>query len=65
MEAFAILSRAFDYYAEAGNVAQAVAAALFPIVTPSYRIPGITGLLARALTLVPADSHEAGRILCV
>jgi DNA-binding CsgD family transcriptional regulator/tetratricopeptide (TPR) repeat protein len=65
VEAFAILSRAFDYYAEAGNVAQAVAAALFPIVTPSYRIPGITGLLARALTLVPADSHEAGRILCV
>ncbi|MEE8158563.1 MAG: tetratricopeptide repeat protein, partial [Dehalococcoidia bacterium] len=65
VEAFANLSRAFDYYVETGNVAQAVAAAVFPIVTPSYRIPGVTGLLARALTLVPADSHEAGRILSI
>ena len=63
VEAFANLGRAFDYYAEAGNVAQAVAAAEFPIVTPSYRIPGVTELTARALALVPADSHEAGRLL--
>ena len=65
VEAFANLRKAFDYYAEAGNVAKAVAAAAYPIVTPSYRIPGVTGLLARALTLVPADSHEAGRILSI
>ena len=65
VEAFDNLSRAFDYYAEAGNVAQAVAAAVYPIVGPSYRIPGVTGLLARALTLVPAESYEAGRILSV
>jgi len=65
VEAFANLRKAFDYYAEAGNVAKAVAAAVYPIVTPSYRIPGVTGLLARALTLVPADSHEAGRILSI
>ena len=58
VEAFANLSRAFAYYAAAGNVAQAVAAAEFPIVTPSYRIPGVAQLMARALTLVPADSHE-------
>jgi DNA-binding CsgD family transcriptional regulator len=63
--AFANLSRAFDYYVETGDTAQAVAAAVFPIVTPSYRIPGVTGLLARALSLVPADSHEAGRILSI
>ncbi|MFB3120316.1 MAG: AAA family ATPase, partial [Stenotrophomonas maltophilia] len=62
-EAFATLSRAFEYYAEAGNVAQAVAAAEFPIATPGYLIPGLAELMARALTLVPADSHEAGRLL--
>ena len=62
-EAFAPLSRAFDYYAEAGNVAQAVAAAEFPIAHTGDRIPGVAQLMARALTLVPADSHEAGRLL--
>jgi len=62
-EAFAILSRAFEYYAEAGNVAQAVSAAEFPIETPGTRVPGVAQLMARALTLVPADSHEAGGLL--
>ncbi|MCI0799867.1 MAG: hypothetical protein J4N89_09730, partial [Chloroflexi bacterium] len=62
-EAFAPLSRAFDYYAEAGNIALAVAAAEFPIAPPAYRIPGVAQLMARALSLVPADSHEAGRLL--
>ena len=40
-----------------------MAAAEFPIATPSLRIPGVTELIARALTLVPGDSHEAGRLL--
>ncbi|MEE8159231.1 MAG: AAA family ATPase, partial [Dehalococcoidia bacterium] len=62
VEVFASLSRAFEYYAEAGNVAQAVAAAEFPIGPPAYRIPGAAQLMARALTLVPVDSHEAGRL---
>ena len=62
-EAFAALSRAFEYYAEAGNVAQMVAAAEFPIGTPSSQIPGVAQLMARTLTLVPADSPEAGRLL--
>ena len=62
-EAFANLSRAFEYYAEAGNIAQAVAAAEFPIAPAAARIPGVAQLMARALTLVPADSHEAGRLL--
>ena len=61
--AFATLRRAFEYYAEAGNVALAVAAAEFPIATTAARIPGVAQLIARALTLVPADSHEAGRLL--
>ena len=38
-EAFITLSRAFEYYAEAGNVDQAVAAAEFPIAPPAYPIP--------------------------
>ena len=63
VEAFSALSRAFEYYAEAGNVARAVGAAVFPIESPIYRIPGNAQLLARALTLVPADSHDAGRLL--
>ena len=63
VEVFAILSRAFEFYAEAGNVAQAVAAAEFPVSTGPVRIPGVAELLARALALVPADSHEAGRLL--
>ena len=63
MEAFATLSRAFAYYAEAGNISLAVAVAEFPIALPATRIPGVTQLLARALTLVPADSYEAGRLL--
>ena len=61
--AFINLTRAFEYYAEAGNVAQAVAAAEFPIAPPPSRLPGVAQLMARALTLVPADSHEAGRLL--
>ena len=62
-EAFATLSRAFEYYVDVGNVAQAVAAAEFPIAPPGLLIPGLAELLARAVTLVPADSHEAGRLL--
>ena len=62
-EAFATLSRAFEYYAEAGNVTQAVAAAEVHIATSATRIPGVAELNARALTLVPVDSHEAGRLL--
>ena len=62
-EVFAVLSRAFEYYAVAGNVALAVAAAEFPLAPAPFQIPGITRLIARALALVPADSHEAGRLL--
>ena len=60
--AFTALSRAFEYYAETGNIAQAVTAAEFPIATQGTRIPGISELMDRALALVPPDSHEAGRL---
>ena len=62
-EAFATLSRAFEYYAMVGNVALAVAAAVFPLAPAPFQIPGIARLIASALALVPADSHEAGRLL--
>ena len=62
-EAFAALSRAFEYHAEAGNVVEAVAPAEFNIGVPTGRIPRSGQLIARALTLVPADSHQAGRLL--
>ena len=63
LEAFATLSRAFDYYAKAGDVTMAVATAEFPIASPRHRIPGASELLARTLSLVPEDSHQAGRLL--
>ena len=63
VEALSNLSRAFEYYSEAGDIAKAVAAAEFPIAVTTYLIPGLAQLLARALTLVPADSHDAGRLL--
>ena len=62
-EAFATLRRAFEYYAESGNVALAVTAAEFPIAPTAYRMPGAAELMVRALALVPPDSHEAGRLL--
>ena len=63
VEAFNTLSRAFEYYSASGDVAMAVAAAEFPISNPAAVIPGAAQLMARALGLVPADSHEAGRLL--
>ena len=47
----------------AGNVALVVAAAEFPIAPSPFQIPGVAQLIARALTLVPADSQETGRLL--
>ncbi|MCI0830576.1 MAG: AAA family ATPase [Chloroflexi bacterium] len=62
-EAFNTLRRAFEYYTDQGDVVQAVAAAVFPVAPAGVLIPGMAQLIARALTLVPADSHEAGRLL--
>jgi DNA-binding CsgD family transcriptional regulator len=65
-EALANLTRAFDYYAEKGDVGRAVAVAQCPVqASPSTgHRTGVIDLIARALALVPPDSHEAGRLLC-
>ena len=60
--AFASLSRAFDFYVESNDIAQAVNVADYPLPSiPSYRGP--VELVARALRLVPPESPEAGRLL--
>ncbi len=63
MEVFLNLSAAFEYYSESANVPMMVAAAEFPINPPAYRISGVAEIIARTLAHVPADSHEAGRLL--
>ena len=62
-EVVANLSCALDYYVETGDVPRAVAVAEHPLHAPSGLDTGATQLIARALALVPSDSHEAGRLL--
>ncbi|MCH8226098.1 MAG: AAA family ATPase, partial [Chloroflexi bacterium] len=62
-DAWNSLSQAFDYYAEAGNVAQVSAIALYPFpLEVGILATGAVELIARALTIVPADSREAGHL---
>ena len=61
-EAFGNLTRAFDYYAEAGDVDRAVAVSDYPIYPGLGRVR-VTPLISRALALVPPDSHQAGNLL--
>jgi ATP/maltotriose-dependent transcriptional regulator MalT len=58
-----ILSRAFDFYAEAGEVDRAVAVAEYPLSTGYLGRDGHAQFLLRALQLVPPDSLAAGRLL--
>jgi tetratricopeptide (TPR) repeat protein len=62
-EAVASSKRAFDYYAQAGDVARAVTVAECPYPARVGSPTGIAQLIARALTLVPPDSAQAGRLL--
>ena len=62
-EPVANLRRAFDYYAEVGEVARAVAIAEYPTPTHPGHPSGLTQLISQALALVPKDSPEAGRLL--
>jgi len=57
-EVFACFQRAFDYYVGAGDAGRAVDIAAHHI---SSNIGG--ELIAKALELVPPDSHDAGRLL--
>jgi len=60
--ASANMSRAFDFYAETDDIASAVGVAEYPL-TPLVGHRVAVGLVARALRLIPPDSHEAGRLL--
>ncbi|MCH8282445.1 MAG: tetratricopeptide repeat protein, partial [Chloroflexi bacterium] len=62
-EAVATLSRAFDYYAGAGDVERAVAVAEHPLQASAGRVSGAGPLIARALELVPPDSLQSARLL--
>ena len=62
-QAFVNFHRSFDYYAEAGDVSAAVALAEYPTRPWPGEHTGLAELNARALTLVPPDSPEAGRLL--
>ena len=58
------LRRAFEHYAQAGDVSRAVTVAAHPIpFSLGIGYTEMPELIARALTLVSADSHEAGRLL--
>ena len=61
--AFNSLSRAFDYYAQVGDVLRVVDIAEYPLLSFSGQLP-MTELVARALELVPRNSPEEGRLLC-
>jgi tetratricopeptide (TPR) repeat protein len=62
-EAIPSLRRAFDHYIQAGDIAQAIAVVEYPAPSQSELFFELAQLLSRALTLVPSDSHAAGRLL--
>jgi DNA-binding CsgD family transcriptional regulator/tetratricopeptide (TPR) repeat protein len=58
-----IIGRAFDYYEAAGDVARATAVAEYPLPPLPQGRTGAARFVSRALALVAADSHAAGRLL--
>ncbi len=61
-EAMDILARAFDYYAENGEVAIAVAVASYTVPIGDER-KGMGRIIRAALSMVSGNSLEAGRLL--
>jgi tetratricopeptide (TPR) repeat protein len=59
----ATLTRAFDYYEASGDIERAVAVAEHRLIATAVESPAGSGLIDRALALVPQDSHAAGRLL--
>ena len=57
------LSRAFDYYADVGDVKRAVEVAECQYTPVTGRSLGVARLIVRALELVSPESHQAGRLL--
>jgi len=62
-EVVANLSRAFDFYAQQGDVEHAVAVAECPVDALPGQPVGAARLVAKALALVDRESHAAGRLL--
>jgi DNA-binding CsgD family transcriptional regulator len=60
------LTRAFDYYAETGDITSAVAVAQCPVQSSPLtgHRTGVVDIITRALALVPTGSREAGYLLC-
>ncbi len=57
------LSRAFNYYADAGDVERAVEVAECQYTPVSGQSVGVAQLIVRALELVSPESRQAGRLL--
>jgi tetratricopeptide (TPR) repeat protein len=58
------MRRAFDYYAEVGDMRRAVSVAAGPMpLSIGLGETDFPELIARALKVVPPDSHEAGQLL--
>jgi tetratricopeptide (TPR) repeat protein len=57
------LRRAFDYYAEAGDLDQVVAVGSYPLSGAGARLVHDARLIPRALALVPPNSLAAGNLL--
>ena len=62
-EAVSCLRRAFDYYAEAGEVDRAVAVAQYPLPPATGLLAGAVQLALQASGLVEPGSHDEGRLL--
>ncbi|MCH7841295.1 MAG: AAA family ATPase [Chloroflexi bacterium] len=62
-EAMGSLSGAFDYYTQRGDILRALVVAEHPLPAYAGRFSWASQLSAQALDLVPADSHDAGRLL--
>ncbi|MFQ6029676.1 MAG: LuxR C-terminal-related transcriptional regulator [Dehalococcoidia bacterium] len=61
--AVANLTRAFDYYAKTGDIAQAIAIAEFPVVSFPGFPTGMAQLIGRALELTVPNTKQAGLLL--
>ena len=58
------LGRAFSHYADTGDGERAVEITEYPYYSSYGQSLGVTKPIARALELVPAESHQEGRLLC-
>ena len=62
-EVVANLNRAFEYYAEQGDIERAVAVAECPVDALPGQPVGAARMIANALALVEPETHAAGRLL--